>query len=72
MTEKEFEKEVLAVLPNAIFAHDELMGAFFAIAKENSSCMHYDTIYKLWFVGNNYCFPPLPGSRTLEKALFQS
>lgn len=71
MTEQEFEKEVLAVLPNAVFAHDELMGTFFAITKENTTCIHYDTIYELWFVGNNYHFPHPPES-TLEKALSQS
>jgi len=48
------------------------MGTFFAITKENTTCIHYDTIYKLWFVGHNYYFPPLPGSSTLEKALSQS
>jgi hypothetical protein len=66
VTEQEFEKEVLAALPNAIFAHDELMGTFFAITKENTTCIRYDTIYKLWFVGHNYHFPLLPGSSTLE------
>ena len=70
MTEKEFENQVMATLPDAIFAHDKLMGTFFGITKEETTCISYNPTYELWFVGHNYYFPQknLPGS-TLEKAL---
>lgn len=70
MTEKQFEQQVLAVLPNAIFAHDKLMGTFFGITPKETICISYNPTYELWFVGHNYYFPQenIPRN-TLEKAL---